>query len=78
MLLHRFEIHVTDESSVVVDHPQVPPVEVNLPSPAAMRPVTTAMQRCIRAKYDNALQPRTPGLCIEPSREDDPASARSP
>ncbi|KAF2188486.1 cytochrome P450 [Zopfia rhizophila CBS 207.26] len=39
ILLRRFELQVTDPSGLPILHPQVPPVEVNLPAPAAMRPV---------------------------------------
>lgn len=38
-LLRRFELQVTDANGSTIPSPQVPPVEINLPSPAAMRPV---------------------------------------
>ncbi|KAJ4982873.1 hypothetical protein SVAN01_11636 [Stagonosporopsis vannaccii] len=38
-LLRRFELQVSDADGNVVHNPQVPRVEINLPSPAAMRPV---------------------------------------
>lgn len=38
-LFRRFELEVTDKQGAPIVNPQVPPVEVNLPAPAAMRPV---------------------------------------
>ena len=39
LLLRRFELQVTDLHGNPITHPQVPRVELNLPAPAAMRPV---------------------------------------
>jgi cytochrome P450 len=39
VLLQNFRLNVTDSSGTPIMNPKVPPVETNLPAPAAMRPV---------------------------------------
>lgn len=43
LTLNRFDLTVTDKDGTAVQEPRVPDVQVNLPAPAAMQPVTGIM-----------------------------------